>query len=70
MIKDAPLTGFGKGGFAANYLYYQAEYMKSSASAEERKLAGDTHLAFNEPLRITVEHGAVSRSPGYRFREF
>lgn len=59
MIKDAPLTGFGKGGFAANYLYYQAEYMKSSASAEERKLAGDTHLAFNEPLRITVEHGAV-----------
>lgn len=59
MIKDAPLTGFGKGGFAANYLYYQAEYMKSSTSAEERKLAGDTHLAFNEPLRITVEHGAV-----------
>lgn len=59
MIKDAPLTGFGKEGFAANYLYYQAEYMKSSASAEERKLAGDTHLAFNEPLRITVEHGAV-----------
>ncbi len=59
MIKDAPLTGFGKGGFAANYLYYQAEYMKSSASAEERKLAGDTHLAFNEPLRITVEHGAI-----------
>lgn len=59
MIKDKPLTGFGKGGFAANYLYYQAEYMKSSASEEEKKVAGDTHLAFNEPLRLTVEYGVT-----------
>ena len=59
MIKDKPLTGFGKGGFAANYLYYQAEYMKSSASKEEKEVAGDTHLAFNEPLRMTVEYGVT-----------
>lgn len=57
MIQDKPLTGFGKGGFAANYLYYQAEYLKSSASLEEKWVAGSTHLAFNEPLRIAVEHG-------------
>ena len=59
MIQDKPLTGFGKGGFAANYLYYQADYMKSFASPEERRLAGSTHLAFNEPLRITVEYGLI-----------
>lgn len=59
MIHDKPLTGFGKGGFAANYLYYQADYMKSFASPEERRLAGSTHLAFNESLRITVEYGLI-----------
>lgn len=59
MIKDNPLWGCGKGGFAANYLYYQAEYMKSSANQEERRLAGSTHLAFNEPLRVAVEQGLV-----------
>lgn len=59
MIADKPLTGFGKGGFAANYMYYQAEYMKSSASSREKRLAGSTHMAFNEPLRITVEYGFI-----------
>lgn len=59
MISDKPLSGFGKGGFAANYLYYQADYMKISASPTERTLAGNTHLAFNEPLRITVEYGLL-----------
>lgn len=59
MIQDKPLSGFGKGGFAANYLYYQAAYMKSSASPEEKMLAGNTHLSFNEPLRIAVEHGIL-----------
>ena len=28
MIKNKPLTGFGAGGFAANYMYYQARYLK------------------------------------------
>lgn len=59
MIQDKPLYGFGKGGFAANYLYYQAAYMKSSASSEEKLLAGNTHLSFNEPLRVAVEHGLL-----------
>lgn len=59
MIRDKPLTGFGKGGFAANYLYYQADYMKSSASSAEKALAGSTHLAFNELLCIVVERGLI-----------
>ncbi|WP_291529866.1 O-antigen ligase family protein [Bacteroides sp. UBA939] len=59
MIQDKPLMGHGKGGFAANYLYYQANYMKTSASPAEKVLAGSTHLAFNEPLRIVVEHGLI-----------
>lgn len=59
MVSEKPLSGFGKGGFAANYLYYQAEYLRTHASLDERELAGNTHLAFNEPLRITVEYGLV-----------
>ena len=59
MVCDKPFTGFGKGGFAANYLYYQAEYLKASASPEEKRLAGSNHLAFNEPLRVAVEHGMM-----------
>lgn len=26
MIKDNPVTGYGSGGFLANYMNYQAEY--------------------------------------------
>lgn len=41
MIQDKPLFGFGKGGFAANYLYYQAAYMKSLASPEDYGVISD-----------------------------
>lgn len=57
MIKDKPFTGFGKGGFEANYLYYQAAYMKEGASDAERYVADNTHFAFNEVIRVAVEHG-------------
>lgn len=59
MIKDKPLTGFGRNGFEANYLYYQADYMQTKASEEEKYVAGNIHHAFNEPIRIAVEHGLV-----------
>lgn len=59
MIQNKPFLGYGKGGFTANYMYYQAEYMKSTASISEKRLAGSTHLAFNDLLRITVEHGLI-----------
>ena len=32
---------------------------RPSTSTEEKILAGNTHLAFNEPLRITVEYGLI-----------
>ena len=57
MIKNKPLTGFGAGGFAANYMYYQARYLKEKGTEREKYLAGSTHLAFNEPLRLLVEYG-------------
>ena len=57
MIKEKPLTGFGINGFPANYMFYQARYLAAEGTAYERYLAGDTHLAFNEPVRITVEYG-------------
>ncbi len=59
MIQNKPFLGYGKGGFTANYMYYQAEYMKSTASISEKRLAGSTHLAFNDLLRITVDHGLI-----------
>lgn len=59
MIKDKPFTGFGRNGFEANYLYYQAEYMQTKASDDEKYVAGNIHHAFNEPIRIAVEHGMV-----------
>lgn len=58
MIKDKPATGFGKGGFEANYLYYQAKYLLTeNATEKEKYIAGNTHMAFNDFLRIGVEHG-------------
>jgi O-antigen ligase len=57
MIKEKPLTGFGINGFPANYMFYQARYLAAEGTAYERYLAGDTHLAFNEPVRIMVEYG-------------
>lgn len=59
MIKDKPVTGFGKGGFEANYLYYQAAYLKENPSGIDSYVAGNTHIAFNEVVRITVEHGLI-----------
>lgn len=59
MIKDKPVFGFGSGGFEANYLYYQASYMKSNPESTEKYVAGNTHIAFNELLRMLVEHGIV-----------
>ncbi len=57
MIKEKPLTGFGTDGFSANYMFYQARYLATEGTEYEKYLAGDTHLAFNEPVRIMVEYG-------------
>lgn len=57
MIKAKPFTGFGKNGFQANYLYYQAKHLEANALEDEKYIAGNTHIPFNEFIRITVEHG-------------
>lgn len=59
MIKDKPISGFGKGGFEANYLYYQAAYLEEKASDIDNFVAGNTHIAFNEVIRFSVEHGII-----------
>lgn len=59
MVKDNPVTGLGRGAFENRYLYYQAEYMDMKATEKEKYLAGNTHLAFNELVRVTVENGIV-----------
>jgi hypothetical protein len=58
MIEDKPLFGFGNNGFEANYMNYQADFFKSNKGTdEEKKLANNIRMAYNEPLRITVEYG-------------
>lgn len=59
MIKDKPIAGHGKGGFEAKYLYYQADYLSNKGNDSEKYIAGNTHVAFNEVIKITVEHGIL-----------
>lgn len=56
---ENPLTGYGPGGFASHYMFQQADYLDACADEEERLGADDNYLAFNEPLRILYEEGAV-----------
>jgi hypothetical protein len=59
MVKDKPLSGFGSDGFKANYMLYQANYLKTKGTTREKYLAGNNFLVYNEPLRILVEHGII-----------
>lgn len=59
MIKEKPITGFGANGFTTNYMHYQASYLKSEATSQEKFLAGNNHSVYNEPLRLTVEYGLL-----------
>lgn len=58
MLKDNWLCGIGFGEFYGKYLYYQAAYFEKGVYSEkEFLLAGNTHYAFNEYLKILVEMG-------------
>ncbi|QIU97333.1 O-antigen ligase family protein [Bacteroides faecium] len=57
MIRDKPLIGYGAEGFKQHYMHYQAAYLKTKGTEQERYIAGNNHLAYNEPLRMTVEYG-------------
>lgn len=63
MIKEKPIFGHGFNRFGADYLKYQTAYFESGkGSINEGMLAGNIHWAFNEPLQILVELGAVGIS--------
>lgn len=57
MIKKKPISGFGTDGFNADYMNFQAEYLKTKGSIREKSLADNNHSVYNEPLRWIVEYG-------------
>lgn len=57
MINDKPLIGFGEKGFEANYMLYQAKYLKEQGTERDKYVAGNNHLVFDEPIRVFVEYG-------------
>ncbi len=59
MIKDEPFFGHGAGKFKAHYMNYQAYYFRENTNANEAMLAGNTSYAFNEIIKLGVEHGIV-----------
>lgn len=59
MIKEAPLLGHGAGKFKAYYMNYQADYFRENTNADEAMLADNTSYAFNEIIKMGVEHGTV-----------
>ena len=54
MIKDNPVTGYGSGGFLANYMNYQAEYFARDTDNKYAMLAGDVKHPFNEYILLVV----------------
>jgi O-antigen polymerase len=59
MVKDKPVFGHGYDGFKKHYMDYQAEYFKKNPDSEEAMFAGDNNYAFNEPIQLMVENGAI-----------
>ena len=55
MIKDNPVTGYGSGGFLANYMNYQAEYFARDTDSKYAILAGDVKHPFNEYILLVVK---------------
>ena len=60
MIKDRPVTGWGSGGFQAQYGNYQANWFRNGNGTPAQELvAGMPESPFNEPLRIAVAYGFI-----------
>lgn len=60
MIKDKPFFGYGNGGFRANYMYYQAEYIAKNPDSKYAILAGNVKHPFNEYILLVVNYGMIS----------
>lgn len=59
MIKDAPLVGRGAGCFRANYMDYQADYLKQIPDSEYAMLADNVLCPFNEYLAVILNFGFI-----------
>lgn len=59
MIRQHPATGIGYDQFAARYMNYQAGYMATKASPNEKQLADNVYYAFNDLFQLTAELGSI-----------
>lgn len=57
MIGEKPISGWGKGGFVANYMTCQANYFSKHDDMENAMLAGNVHHPLCEYLFFAVNHG-------------
>ena len=59
MIKENTLLGRGAPGFAADYMYYQAEYFRSNPESDFVKISNNHYQSYNIFTQMLVEHGIV-----------
>lgn len=58
-IADAPWWGYGRYGFSADYMGYQAEYLSAHPDSRFAWLADNIRHPFNEWLYLIVRYGVV-----------
>ena len=59
LFLDAPIWGHGVGGFASNYMNYQARFLNAHPGSYFAYLADNNTIAFNDYLRLLCEQGVV-----------
>lgn len=59
MIKENTLLGRGAPGFAADYMYYQAEYFRNNPESGFVKISNNHYQSYNIFIQMLVEHGIV-----------
>jgi predicted negative regulator of RcsB-dependent stress response len=59
MIGQHPVIGIGYDQFAARYMNYQAGYMATKGSQNEKQLADNIYYAFNDLFQLTAELGSI-----------
>jgi len=59
MFCEKPLTGYGAGGFHANYMHFQARYFETHPDSPYAMLADNVSFPFNEYLQLAVNYGLL-----------
>lgn len=60
MIREKPILGWGKGGFAKKYMNFQENYFRNHPRDNARFLAGDIRNPLSDYLLIWVEYGSIA----------